>query len=146
MDVFKTKSGEQSFLSAEQVLHFQQKGAIYLPGVATRDEMGFFRPAINGAVQINNTEKRKLEERDTYGKAFLQVMNLWEVDESVRKFSMNNKFSQIAAQLLGVEQVRIYHDQALYKESGGGGYSLAPGSVLLAPGYSKNCYHVDAID
>ena len=120
MDIFENKSDDQAFLSAEQVQHFQQKGAIYIPGVATRDEMDFFRPAINGAVQKNNTEKRKMEERDTYGKAFLQVMNLWEVDENVRKFSLNNKFAKIAAQLLGVERVRIYHDQALYKESGGG--------------------------
>ena len=43
------------------------------------------RAIINAAAYQYNTEKRKLEERDTYGKAFLQIMNLWEVDEQVKK-------------------------------------------------------------
>src|SRR5436189_133361 len=51
---------------------------------------------------------------------FLQVMNLWEVDESVKKFTLAKRFAKIAADLLGVENVRLYHDQALYKEPGGG--------------------------
>ena len=120
MHIVEKKSEDPLFISEQQVLDFQKKGAIYLPGVASADEMNFFRPSINNAVQKYNTEKRKMEERDTYGKAFLQVMNLWEVDEEVSKFTLNNKFANIAAQLLGVEKVRVYHDQALYKESGGG--------------------------
>src|SRR5205085_10853400 len=54
------------------------------------------------------------------GKAFLQIMNLWKVDENVRKFTLAKRFAKIAADLLGVENVRLYHDQALYKEPGGG--------------------------
>ena len=120
MSTFKINQEGKPSLSAEQVLSFQQKGAIHLSGVASREEMSFFRPAINEAVKKNNTETRKMEERDTYGKAFLQVMNLWQADERVRKFTLHNKFANIAAQLLGVDRVRIYHDQALYKEAGGG--------------------------
>lgn len=107
-------------LSAEQINSFQKRGAIHLYGVASPEEMKVFRPAINEAVKKNNTEVRKLEERDTYGKAFLQITNLWLKDEAVRKFTLNKKFASIAAQLLGVEKVRVYHDQALYKEAGGG--------------------------
>ena len=61
-----------------------------------------------------------MEDRDTYGKAFLQIMNLWARDEKVRKFVMAKRFAKIAADLLGVKNVRIYHDQALFKEPGGG--------------------------
>ena len=61
-----------------------------------------------------------LEERDTYGKAFLQVMNLWRKDEAVKSFVFEKRFAQLAADLLGVEKVRLYHDQALFKEPGGG--------------------------
>ena len=61
-----------------------------------------------------------MEERDTYGKAFLQIMNLWQLDEQVRTFSLAKRFAKIAADLLGVPNVRLYHDQALYKEAGGG--------------------------
>ena len=84
------------------------------------DEVSAYREAINDAAYQYNTEKRKLTERDTYGRAFLQIMNLWEVDERVRKFTLAKRFAKIAADLLGVKNVRLYHDQALYKEPGGG--------------------------
>ncbi|MNQ93912.1 Phytanoyl-CoA dioxygenase (PhyH) [compost metagenome] len=47
-------------------------------------------------------------------------MNLWESDQAVKKFTLAKRFAKIAADLLGVDNVRLYHDQALYKESGGG--------------------------
>ena len=47
-------------------------------------------------------------------------MNLWQADERVRRFVLARRFAQVAAGLLGVENVRIYHDQALFKEPGGG--------------------------
>jgi ectoine hydroxylase-related dioxygenase (phytanoyl-CoA dioxygenase family) len=107
-------------VSEMQVESFREKGHVLLPSVAKPEEIAAFRPVINKAAYTYNTEKRKLEDRDTYGKAFLQITNLWEVDDDVKKFTLAKRFAGIAAQLLGVESVRIYHDQALYKEPGGG--------------------------
>jgi ectoine hydroxylase-related dioxygenase (phytanoyl-CoA dioxygenase family) len=104
----------------EQVGFFAQNGYLYLPQVATAQEVAAYRPAINGAVQHLNTETRKMEDRDTYGKAFLQTMNLWRHDAAVQQYVMAQRFAGLAARLLGVERVRLYHDQALYKEPGGG--------------------------
>ncbi|HKX84923.1 MAG TPA: phytanoyl-CoA dioxygenase family protein, partial [Pyrinomonadaceae bacterium] len=39
---------------------------------------------------------------------------------AAKRFVFEKKFAEIAADLLGVEKVRLYHDQALFKESGGG--------------------------
>ncbi len=61
-----------------------------------------------------------MEQRDTYGKAFLQIMNLWVRDEAVRRYVLAKRFGRVAADLLGVDAVRLYHDQALYKEPHGG--------------------------
>jgi ectoine hydroxylase-related dioxygenase (phytanoyl-CoA dioxygenase family) len=99
---------------------FEKNGHILIKNILNVDEVAAYRDAINEAAYKYNTEKRKLEDRDTYGKAFLQIMNLWEVDESVRQFTLAKRFAKIAADLLGVEHVRLYHDQALYKEPGGG--------------------------
>jgi len=99
---------------------FHKNGHVLLKGVLTPVEAGVYRDVINEAAYKFNTEKRKMEERDTYGKAFLQIMNLWEVDRQVRKFTLAKRFAKIAATLLGVQNVRLYHDQALYKEPGGG--------------------------
>lgn len=84
------------------------------------DELTKHRRSINEACKRLATEDRPLEDRDTYGKAFLQTMNLWRHDEGVKDFVFEKKFARIAADLLGVEKVRLYHDQALFKESGGG--------------------------
>jgi ectoine hydroxylase-related dioxygenase (phytanoyl-CoA dioxygenase family) len=99
---------------------FQQNGHILLRGLATAAEIAEFQPAIKSASYKYSTETRSLEERDTYGKAFLQIMNLWRHDEAVKKFVFEKKFAQVAADLLGVEKVRLYHDQALFKEPNGG--------------------------
>jgi ectoine hydroxylase-related dioxygenase (phytanoyl-CoA dioxygenase family) len=107
-------------LSAEQLNSFREQGYILLRGVASLEEIAAYRPLLNRAVERFNTETRALEERDTYGKAFLQIVNLWERDEEVRRFSLARRFAKIAADLMGVDGVRIYHDQALFKEPGGG--------------------------
>ncbi|MEQ1605496.1 MAG: phytanoyl-CoA dioxygenase family protein [Pyrinomonadaceae bacterium] len=101
-------------------LKFAADGHILLRSVATADEIAAFGPAIREAGFRYNDESRSIEERDTYGRAFLQTTNLWEKDTAVRKFVFAKEFAQIAAALLGVEKVRLYHDQALFKEPGGG--------------------------
>lgn len=107
-------------IDKEQIAEFRKNGHTIVRNVLNREEVDAYRGVINTAAYKYNTEKRALEERDTYGKAFLQVMNLWEVDEDVRKFTLAKRFAKLAADLLGVEHIRIYHDQALYKEPGGG--------------------------
>jgi ectoine hydroxylase-related dioxygenase (phytanoyl-CoA dioxygenase family) len=99
---------------------FRQNGHILLRNLVSAAEMSVFRPAIVEAVKKFRTEKRRLSERDTYGKAFLQIMNLWRVDQQVASFVLAKRFGKMAADLLGVSNVRIYHDQALFKEPGGG--------------------------
>jgi len=107
-------------ISETQINSFRENGHVLIPGVLNEAEVSHYRDVINSAATKFNTEKRKLEDRDTYGKAFLQITNLWEVDENVKAYALAKRFGKIAADLLGVENVRIYHDQALYKEPGGG--------------------------
>lgn len=107
-------------IDAAQVDAFRTNGHTLTKQLLHADKVAVYREVINDAAYKYNTETRKLEDRDTYGKAFLQIMNLWECDEAVRKFTLAKRFANIAATLLGVDKVRIYHDQALYKEPGGG--------------------------
>lgn len=107
-------------LGAEQIADYRRDGHILLRGVASPAEITVFRPVIEEAADRYNTETRAMEERDTYAKAFLQIMNLWARDEAVKRFTLAQRFGKIAADLMGVDGVRIYHDQALFKEPGGG--------------------------
>lgn len=107
-------------VDAAAVEAFARDGHILLRGVASADEIATYRPAIAAAAAKYLPETRPIEDRDTYGKAFLQVTNLWQRDEVVKHFVFAKKFARIAAALLGTERVRLYHDQALFKEPNGG--------------------------
>lgn len=118
---FDTKELDEKFLVDSQGQEdFKQNGHVLLRNVMSSESAIAFRGILERAVQKLNTEYRSLSDRDTYGKAFLQVMNIWRADSEVAKFVLAKRFAHIAAQLLGVEQVRLYHDQALFKEPGGG--------------------------
>lgn len=105
---------------------FRAKGHTLLRGVASPAEVQAYHPVIAEAVEQyksaarQGTYDRPLAERDTYAKAFIQITNLWVRDERVRRFSLARRFGKIAADLLGVDAIRMYHDQALFKEAHGG--------------------------
>ena len=99
---------------------YREKGHTAVRGLASRAEVDEFRPAIEAAAAAKNRETRPIEERDTYGKAFLQTPNLWKNDDTVKRFVFAQRFARVAAELMGVDGVRLYHDQALFKEPGGG--------------------------
>src|SRR6185437_16342477 len=107
-------------LPDDNILEFRQSGHTLVKQVLSPWEIAAYRPVIVDAADRYNTEKRKLQDRDTYGKAFLQIMNLWRSDAEARKFVLGKRMAKIAADLMGVENVRLYHDQALFKEPGGG--------------------------
>jgi ectoine hydroxylase-related dioxygenase (phytanoyl-CoA dioxygenase family) len=107
-------------LPQENIDEFREMGHTLVKQVLTPGEIAAYRPVIGDAADRYNTERRNLEERDTYGKAFLQIMNLWQVDADVKKFVLAKRMAKIAADLMGVRNVRLYHDQALFKEPGGG--------------------------
>ena len=107
-------------LSRDSIERFQRDGYVRLSHVFTAEELEHFGTAINQATIRLNTEDRPLEERDTYERAFLQVMNLWEEDDVAKRFVFGKRLASIASDLLTVDAVRLYHDQSLYKEPGGG--------------------------
>lgn len=118
---FDTKELDEKFhVASLDQEYFIQNGHVLLRNVMSGESAVTFRHILEHAVQRLNTENRALQDRDTYGKAFLQIMNIWRSDSEVAKFVLAKRFAHIAAQLLGVEQVRLYHDQALFKEPGGG--------------------------
>jgi ectoine hydroxylase-related dioxygenase (phytanoyl-CoA dioxygenase family) len=103
-----------------EIEHFRTHGHVCLRGLASGDEIAQYAPAIERSALEHNREVRPLAERDTYAQAFLQVTNLWLVDPVVKQFVLAERFARAAAELLGVPRVRLYHDQALFKEAGGG--------------------------
>ncbi|TDM08412.1 MAG: phytanoyl-CoA dioxygenase [Ideonella sp. MAG2] len=107
-------------LSEAQIAQFRRDGFIKLKDVLEPDTLAHYGREITRLTIELNTQQRPLEERSTYDKAFLQVMNLWEQSPLVGRFVMGQRLGRLAAQLLEVDGVRLYHDQSLYKEPSGG--------------------------
>lgn len=107
-------------ITSATVSAFDTDGFVKLPQVLSPETIARFEPEITSKVIELNTQHLPLAERDTYGKAFLQVTNLWRHSDLVRRLVFSRRLAAIAADLLGVKAVRLYHDQALYKEPGGG--------------------------
>ncbi len=107
-------------LSQEQIDFYNQNRFIKLKQVFNIETLQFFNEAISNRVNQMNTVTVSLEERSTYGKAFLQLFNLWREDAIVKELIFSKRLAKIAADLLQTDGVRIYHDQALFKEGGGG--------------------------
>jgi ectoine hydroxylase-related dioxygenase (phytanoyl-CoA dioxygenase family) len=107
-------------LTADQIARFRRDGYVKLKNVLSADVIEHYGPIITSEVYRLNTMHLPIEQRDTYSKAFLQVGNIWTKNETVKEFCWGQRLARLAAELLGVKGVRMYHDQALYKESGGG--------------------------
>jgi ectoine hydroxylase-related dioxygenase (phytanoyl-CoA dioxygenase family) len=107
-------------LSRRQVDDYQENGFIKLKQVFAPKLLDHFRGEIAQRVHELNTQHLPMDKRSAYDKAFLQIMNLWTVSDLVRKFVFGKRLARIATDLMGCRGVRIYHDQALYKEPHGG--------------------------
>lgn len=99
---------------------FRRDGFIHLRDVLTPDTLQRYADEISAKVVELNTMRLPLSERSTYHKAFLQVTNIWRESDIARELVFSRRLARIAAELLGSKGVRLYHDQALYKEPGGG--------------------------
>ncbi len=106
-------------LTDEQIRHFREEGYVKLKNVLSAETLKHYGEEITRQVLRLNTNTKPLSERSSYDKMFLQVMNLWTKSDVVKEFCFGRRLAQMATELMGVKGVRMYHDQALYKEPGG---------------------------
>ena len=107
-------------LSQDQIDFYVKYQYIKLKQVFDVDTLQFFNEHISAQVDKMNQVTTALEDRTTYGKAFLQLFNLWTENELVKSLVFSKRIAKIAVDLMQVDGVRLYHDQALFKEAGGG--------------------------
>ncbi len=107
-------------LNSDQINFYRNNGFIKLKNIFDAETLRFFEQSISRKVDQKSKDSIPLKKRDTYGKAFLQILNLWTEDEEIKRFVFSKRLARIATELMEVEGVRMYHDQALYKEGNGG--------------------------
>ena len=108
-------------LSGPQRERFREDGFIRLAGVFDAATLAHLEQEITPLTLANNPlVDTPMADRDTYSKAFIQVGNLWEKGAEARRLTFSRRLARIASELLGTRGVRLWHDQALYKEPSGG--------------------------
>jgi hypothetical protein len=107
-------------LSEEQIRSFRKDGFIKIKSALSPEVLAHYGKEIRLKVKELNQLDLPMEQRTTYQKAFLQIMNLWTKSQIVKDFVFGKRLARLAAELMGCRGVRLYHDQALYKEPGGG--------------------------
>lgn len=108
-------------LPPHAVTTFARDGFVKLPDVLDAATIGYVEPEITKSLLALNTQQTPVDQRDsTYQRAFLQVENLWRHSMRVKELVFASRLARIAAELLQTDGVRLFHDQALYKEPGGG--------------------------
>jgi len=111
---------ETKELTKEQLDFYQKNEFIKIKSVFSAEIISHFNKVISKIVSETQKFSTPIEERTTYGRAFLQLFNLWTMDSEIKQLVFSKRLAKIAADLMRVDGVRLYHDQALFKESGGG--------------------------
>ncbi|MGH8620404.1 MAG: phytanoyl-CoA dioxygenase family protein [Burkholderiales bacterium] len=107
-------------VTAEQIEAFRRDGFVVVPDLLSADELARFGPAVDAAVAARmRHDTRRLAEKSAYEQSFQQCMNLWEDHPAVRPLTFHQRLGAAAAALIDAPALRVWHDQALYKEAGG---------------------------
>jgi hypothetical protein len=107
-------------ITQSQLEQYRTQGHLFLPAVAKPSEFEACRMQLMEIITPLLSQCKPFDERDVYRKSFLQVNNVWIKNNAIREFVTSRHFAKIAADLMGVDKVRLYYDCALIKESGGG--------------------------
>lgn len=99
---------------------FQSDGFLLVENFFTGSEVDHFGAFVDAAVAFRTKDDhRNFSDKNRYEQTFVQCMRLWEDHESVRPLTFHPKLCQTAAALLETDSVRLWNDQALYKEANG---------------------------
>jgi ectoine hydroxylase-related dioxygenase (phytanoyl-CoA dioxygenase family) len=109
-------------VSPAQIAGFDRDGFVVVDGLLRTDELDRFAPLVTAAVDARaDADPRPLHERSLYEQSFQQCQNLWEDHPELRALTFHERVGHAAAELLGADAVRLWHDQALFKRAGGRG-------------------------
>jgi ectoine hydroxylase-related dioxygenase (phytanoyl-CoA dioxygenase family) len=109
-----------SLLAEQTVQQFERDGFVVIPGLLSDGELDRYGQLVTEAVAARTRDDDvPLEEKSRYQQSFVQCMNLWEDNPGIRPLTFHPRLGQAAAELLRVPAIRLWHDQALYKQPGG---------------------------
>lgn len=119
-DYVVEKYSEIFVLENSAIEYYRKNGFVKVEKVFEGDVLKFIRSIIEAAVFLRKeSDERELKDKSLYQQSFLQCGFLAFDFPVIKDFVMSKRLGSIASALLGVEHVRLWHDQALFKEPHG---------------------------
>lgn len=110
----------QYSVTDEHIKYFAANGFVKIENVVEKEFIDKIRKVIQSAVLIRKgRDERELKDKSQYEQSFLQCGYLCWDFSAIKDFVFAKRFAGIARDLLKADHIRLWHDQALFKEPGG---------------------------
>ena len=120
----------KSSLSASQIHNYKENGYLYYSNLLSNDEVKELKGAVLNAInELAQTQPKSriagegaelVDKKDEYyDRVFLQRINLWKINQTIKKYMLSEKIGKMITKLEGTEGFRVWHDQTLIKEAYG---------------------------
>ncbi|MEP0861425.1 MAG: phytanoyl-CoA dioxygenase family protein [Ignavibacterium sp.] len=107
-------------LYKEQINFYHNNGYVKIENVVEENYLTELRRIIEAAVFIRKgKDERDLKQKSQYEQSFLQCGYLCWDFPAVKEIVFAKRFAGIVRDLMQAEHIRLWHDQALFKEPGG---------------------------
>ena len=114
-------------LGPEQIEHYQEEGWLIVEDFLTPDELQAMNDAVDAGVEQMGRSKITGEANEGlvdepgsyYERVFLQRLNLWRINDTIKGFFLNPELGQMLCALAGIDGIRVWHDQTLQKPAWG---------------------------
>ncbi|MCS7224510.1 MAG: phytanoyl-CoA dioxygenase family protein [Armatimonadetes bacterium] len=106
-------------VTQEEIEFYRENGFVIIRDFLTPEELEEWREAVMEAVEERGSRRFPWLDKDSegyYARVFKQRVNLWQTNDRVKKLMLDPRLGKMAADLAGVDGIRIWHDQALIKE------------------------------
>ena len=113
-------------LTDDHINHYRKQGYVAVEGFIDGEELERWRRVTDGAVAERLasaeelTNQKKDEDPSYYSRVFVQCIRLADTNDEMRGLIYDERIGRIAATLEGIDGIRVWHDQALFKEPSGG--------------------------
>ncbi|PZP48057.1 MAG: phytanoyl-CoA dioxygenase [Pseudopedobacter saltans] len=115
-------------LTDVQIKYYRENGFLVIDDFLSKEELEEWRQAVIESIKERNGVKIPgqtiqvgmndgiNEDSEYFSKVFDQLLNLWQTNTKVAKIMKDPRIGRMAAELAGVDGIRIWHDQALFKK------------------------------
>ena len=121
----------KSSLLAPQIHNYRENGYLYYPNLLSNDEVNELKGAVLNAIdELAQTQPKSriagegaekdlfflVDKKDKYyDRVFLQRINLWKINQTIKKYMLSGKIGKMITKLEGTEGFRVWHDKTLIK-------------------------------